>query len=55
MKKYQGPATLLLRFARATGFLSAVVSRLSLWEVIRQDGAAIWLTQNLSIHMRQIP
>jgi len=31
MKKYQGPATIILRFALATGFLSAVASRLSLW------------------------
>lgn len=31
MKKYQGPATIIMRFALATGFLSAVASRLSLW------------------------
>lgn len=31
MKKYQGLATIILRFALATGFLSAVGSRLSLW------------------------
>jgi uncharacterized membrane protein YphA (DoxX/SURF4 family) len=31
MKKYQGIATILMRFALATGFLSAVGSRLSLW------------------------
>ena len=31
MKKYQGIATILLRFALAVGFLSAVGSRLSLW------------------------
>jgi putative oxidoreductase len=31
MKKYQDIATLLLRFALAAGFLSAVASRLSLW------------------------
>jgi len=31
MKKYQGSATIILRFALATGFLSAVASRLSLW------------------------
>ncbi len=31
MKKYQGIATILLRFALAAGFLSAVGSRLSLW------------------------
>jgi putative oxidoreductase len=31
MKKYQGIATVLLRFILATGFLSAVASRLGLW------------------------
>jgi putative oxidoreductase len=31
MKKYQGTATILLRFALATGFLSAVASRLGFW------------------------
>jgi putative oxidoreductase len=31
MKKYEGIATILMRFALATGFLSAVGSRLSLW------------------------
>jgi putative oxidoreductase len=31
MKKYQGLATILLRFALAAGLLSAVGSRLSLW------------------------
>jgi|SRR5579864_8771000 len=31
MKKYQGLATIIMRFALATGFLSAVGSRLSLW------------------------
>ena len=31
MKKYQGPATIIMRIALATGFLSAVASRLSLW------------------------
>jgi uncharacterized membrane protein YphA (DoxX/SURF4 family) len=31
MKKYQDTATLLLRWAIAAGFLSAVASRLSLW------------------------
>lgn len=31
MKKYQGLATILMRFALATGFLSAVASRLNLW------------------------
>ena len=31
MKKYQGISTVLLRFALATGFLSAVASRLGLW------------------------
>ena len=31
MEKYQGFATILLRFALAAGFLSAVGSRLSLW------------------------
>jgi putative oxidoreductase len=31
MKKYQGAATIIMRFALATGFLSAVCSRLSLW------------------------
>jgi putative oxidoreductase len=31
MKKYQGIATLFMRFALATGFLSAVASRLGLW------------------------
>jgi putative oxidoreductase len=31
MKKYQGPATIIMRFALASGFLSAVASRLSLW------------------------
>jgi uncharacterized membrane protein YphA (DoxX/SURF4 family) len=31
MKKYQGTATVIMRFALATGFLSAVASRLGLW------------------------
>jgi len=31
LKRYQGVATILMRFALATGFLSAVGSRLSLW------------------------
>jgi putative oxidoreductase len=31
MKKYQGLATIIMRFALAAGFLSAVCSRLSLW------------------------
>jgi putative oxidoreductase len=31
MKKYQGLATILLRLALATGFLSAVASRLGFW------------------------
>src|SRR5436305_7357044 len=31
MKKYQGPATIIMRFALASGFLSAVASRLGLW------------------------
>src|SRR3954470_8585628 len=31
MNKFQGPATVLLRLALATGFLSAVASRLGLW------------------------
>ena len=31
MKKYQGIATILLRFPLATGFLSAVASRLGFW------------------------
>jgi putative oxidoreductase len=31
MKKYNGLATVLMRFALATGFLSAVASRLGLW------------------------
>ena len=31
MKKYEGIATILMRIALATGFLSAVGSRLSLW------------------------
>ena len=31
MKKYQGPATIIMRFALAAGFLSAVASRLNLW------------------------
>ena len=31
MKRFQGTATILMRVALATGFLSAVASRLSLW------------------------
>jgi putative oxidoreductase len=31
VKKYNGLATILMRFALATGFISAVASRLSLW------------------------
>jgi putative oxidoreductase len=31
MKRYQGFATVLVRFALATGFLSAVASRLGFW------------------------
>jgi len=31
MKKYQGSATIIMRFALASGFLSAVASRLGLW------------------------
>jgi len=49
MKKYQGPATIILRFALATGFLSAVASRLSLWGS-HSSGLASFLDYTKSVN-----
>jgi uncharacterized membrane protein YphA (DoxX/SURF4 family) len=49
MKKYQGTATVLIRFALATGFLSAVASRLNLWGT-HSSGWASFLEYTKSVN-----
>jgi putative oxidoreductase len=49
MKKYEGIATMLMRFALATGFLSAVGSRLSLWGS-HSSGWAAYLDYTKSVN-----